>query len=518
MHPEHMFEKIDLSKQIDKKEYKALMKDIEIRLGQLQREAKDKEVPVIVVFEGWDASGKGRIINELILPMNPRYFSVITMQEENEDEMRRPFLWRFWIKTPEKGDMAVFDRSWYRRIMDDAAEGNVKGKALETSYGEINSFERVLYEDGFIILKFFLHISKEEQKKRQERMEKNPATAWRIREADKRQNKKYDVYMQAMQRAIEETDTERAPWTIVECEDYRFGIIKTLMSFIEGMEAGLARIDRQRELVANAQMIRKMRSQSPDENPENGSILRVSGLKSSVIDKVDLSLSMDKQEYEKRIDKLQCKMRLLGNELYRAKIPVVIAYEGWDAAGKGGNIKRLAASLDPRGYDVVPISSPDDTEKNHHYLWRFWREMPKTGHIAIFDRSWYGRVLVERVEGYCSEAEWKRAYREINDMEEHIVNFGTVFLKYWIHIDRDEQLKRFKERESDPNKTWKISDEDWRNRYNWDSYKDAVDEMLFRTSTTFAPWTIVESNCKRYARVKVLEHTIEEIEKALKNV
>ena len=196
-------------------------------------------------------------------------------------------------------------------------------------------------------------------------------------------------------------------------------------------------------------------------------------------------------------------------------MPVVIAYEGWDAAGKGGNISRLTQNLDPRGYEVVPVAAPNDVEKAHHYLWRFWARMPKAGHITIFDRTWYGRVLVERVEGFCTEAQWRRAYREINGMEQQLAHFGTVLLKFWLHIDADEQLRRFRERQEMAHKQWKITDEDWRNREKMGQYRDAVEEMLHRTTTPYAPWTIVESNCKRYARVKVLETVCEAIRKRL---
>ena len=224
---------------------------------------------------------------------------------------------------------------------------------------------------------------------------------------------------------------------------------------------------------------------------------------------------MTPEEYATRLKKAQAMLPELEHEIYLRRVPVVIAYEGWDAAGKGGNIRRLTQNLDPRGYEVVPVAAPNDVEKAHHYLWRFWAQMPKAGHIAIFDRSWYGRVLVERVEGFCTEAEWRRAYREINGMEQHLVNFGAVLLKFWLHIDPDEQLRRFREREGMAHKQWKITEEDWRNREKMDQYREAVEEMLHRTTTPYAPWTIVESNCKRYARVKVLETVCEVIRKRL---
>ena len=224
---------------------------------------------------------------------------------------------------------------------------------------------------------------------------------------------------------------------------------------------------------------------------------------------------MDRETYKKRLKELQDKLMILHSELYRTRIPVILAFEGWDAAGKGGAIKRLTGALDPRGYEVHPTASPNDIEKAHHYLWRFWRDIPKGGHIAIFDRTWYGRVMVERIEGFCTEQEWKRAYKEINDMEATLANYGAIVLKFWLHIDKDEQERRFNDRMQDPEKRWKITDEDWRNRAKWDAYEQAVDDMLIKTSTTYAPWIIVEANSKYYARIKVLESVVQALEERM---
>lgn len=230
---------------------------------------------------------------------------------------------------------------------------------------------------------------------------------------------------------------------------------------------------------------------------------------------IDLTQKLDKDEYERRVDTYQTQMRLLGYHLYHQKRPVVIVFEGWDAAGKGGAINRLTERMDPRGYVVHPISAPrgDDAEK--HYLWRFWRRLPERGTMAIFDRSWYGRVLVERVEGFCTEAEWRRAYQEIRDFEEQLVGFGTIVLKFWMHVSQDEQLRRFQDRENRPHKAWKLTDEDWRNREKWDLYEAAVEEMLIRTTTAQAPWTVVAANDKYFERVQVLQTVVERLAREL---
>lgn len=231
------------------------------------------------------------------------------------------------------------------------------------------------------------------------------------------------------------------------------------------------------------------------------------------LSEISLDKSMEEQRYKKELTRLQHELGELHNRLYRKKVPVVIVYEGQDAAGKGGNIKRITQALDPRGFEVHPIASPEPHEKARHYLWRFWTRLPKTGHIAIFDRSWYGRVMVERLEGFCSENDWKRAYNEINEFEKELQSWGAVIIKFWVQIDKDTQLERFNDRQNTPGKRWKITDEDWRNREKWDQYEDAVNEMLLRTSTDYAPWIVVEGNCKYYARIKVLETVVNALEK-----
>jgi len=494
-----MLEKIDISKKLSKDEYKALISDLELKLGTLQREAKEQRIPVIILFEGWDAAGKGTLINRLILAMDPRGFNVFNTLSPTEEEKFRPFLWRFWIKIPARGRIAILDKSWYGRVLYERIDKLIKKKAWQNAYNEINFFERQLSDDGYIILKFFLHITKKEQKKRFEKLLSNPSTRWRVTDEDWQHHKQYKKYFQAYEDMMAKTDTEFAPWTIIEAHDRRFATIKIFNSVINIIES---RIQEKRMQKSRKKKLREVNTKIPK-------------LTSSILDKADLSLSLNKKDYVKELKKYQQRIRDLEHEVYLKRLPVIIVYGGWDASGKGGNIKRLVQGLDPRGYEVIPISAPNDAELDHHYLWRFWSKLPKAGHIAIFDRSWYGRVLVERIEGFCTEEEWKRAYREINEMEEQLVNFESVLFKFWIHIDPDEQLKRFKARESNPHKKWKISDEDWRNRKKWDQYKIAIDEMLLRTSTVYAPWTIVEGNCKWYARIKVLKTVVETLEKYL---
>ena len=496
-----MLENIDLSRKVDKAEYKRAKDAAELELGALQRRAKDLGVPVVIVFEGWDAAGKGTLINELILPLDPRGFRVYSTLPPNEEEALRPFLWRPWIRTPPKGRLAVFDRSWYRRVLNDRVDRKVRRGQLQQAFEDIRSFERQVAENGAVIVKFLLHISKGMQKKRFAKIRKNPATAWRVTKDDLKRHKQYEKYLAAFEEMLAETDTDAAPWTVIEAHESRFATLKIFSTVIAAMKQGLDEAEKRQK--------RKPRKRSSGTSlPDD--------LRSSILDPVDLSLSLGRAEYKRRLKKGQSRLRELEHEIYVRRIPVIIVYEGWDAAGKGGNIRRLTADLDPRGYEVVPIGAPNDLEKSHHYLWRFWTQIPKAGHMTIFDRSWYGRVMVERVEGFCTEGEWKRAYREINEMEQHLTNFGAIVRKFWLQIDADEQLRRFEHRQETDYKQWKMTDEDWRNRKKWNRYKVAVEEMLFRTSTPSAPWTIVESNCKWHARVKVLETVCEAIEKRLK--
>ncbi len=495
-----MLEKVDLSKKTSKEEYKKSIEVLKLKIGALQREAKDLKIPISIVFEGWDGAGKGTLINRLILPLDPRGFNVyLTHTVQTEEELMRPFLWRYWNKTPARGRISIFDRSWYRRVLDEKIDKKLNQDKLKEAYFEINNFERQLSDDGNIIIKFFIHINKKEQGKRLADMENDKAMSWRITKKDWKHHKQYKKYLGAYQAMIEHTDTDYAPWTVVEGHNRRFAEIKIFNTVIETL-------DRQIEKVKKSQQEKKLGATGSN---------RIKTFNTSALDKVDLSKSLTREEYQKKVGPLQEKIREIEYKMYKKRIPMVMVFEGWDGAGKGGNIKRLTQELDPRGYEVHPVAAPNDIERAHHYLWRFWRDIPKAGHISIFDRSWYGRVMVERIEGFCKEHEWKRAFKEINEFEEQLVNFGTVLIKFWIHIDREEQLRRFKERQTLTHKQWKITDEDWRNRKKWGDYKVAVDELLFRTSTSYAPWTIVEANSKYYARIKTLQTVINTMEERL---
>jgi len=498
----NMLEKLDLTKTLDKTEYKEKMAVLEAKLGKLQRRCKELGIPVMIAFEGYGAAGKGVQIGKLIQALDPRGFEVHAVKTATEEEKFYPFLWRFWTKMPADGRIAIYDSSWYRKVLMDRFDGRTKEKEVAGAYRSIRSFEEQLTDGGMALVKIFLAIDKKEQKKRFKKLLKSKETAWRVSKNDLKRNEEFDKYQAINEEMLAGTDTDYAPWNIVEATDRRFATVKIYLAVIRALEQKV----KEKEQTAQ-------RAAEEESSHETGGEDRHLG--ESILAKADLSLSYTKEEYKEKLEKLQKKMERLHGELYRRRIPMVLGFEGWDAGGKGGAIKRLTEHMDPRGYVVHPTASPNDIERAHHYLWRFWNDMPKAGHVTIFDRTWYGRVMVERIEGFCTKQEWQRAYKEINDMERDLTDAGAIVLKFWLQIDKDEQERRFKARQENPEKQWKITDEDWRNREKWDQYEEAVNEMLIRTSTRNAPWIVVEGNCKYFARVKVLETVVEAIEKRL---
>jgi polyphosphate:AMP phosphotransferase len=478
-------------KKVKKENYKGEMEFLVIKLGELQRRAKEEEVPVLIILEGLDASGKGALMNELLVALDPRGYKVYSNNADTEEELLRPFFWKFWRNFPGKGEIAIFDRSWYHSVVKNL--DNMNKKKYRRRCREIIDTETLIKNGGMVVIKFFLFVSKEEQKKRFKKLEKNSSTSWRVTKEDWESNKNYDEILKGYEELLENTDNKTDSWNIICSEDLDSAKIQVFQRTIEVLEKSLDGMS-----IGALDVI-------PMEK------------KKFFLDKVELNKLVGEDEYDKKLKSYKKKLMELEHEIYLKRIPVVLAYEGWDAAGKGGNIKRVVDRLDPRGYDVIPVAAPNDIEKKHHYLWRFWNEFPKGGHITIFDRTWYGRVLVERVEGFSNEEQWHRAYHEINTMESQWVEDGAVVLKFWIHISSDEQLRRFEEREEIPYKNWKITDEDWRNRGKRDLYEEAIEDMVTMTSKNNAKWHIIPGNSKFYARLKVMKIMIRELKKAIKN-
>ena len=476
-------------------ELKQRLKAAEEKLSQQQMKLKEKRLPVLVLIEGWGAAGKGSAIGQIIKNIDPRFFKVFSMPSTpTEEERRRPFLYRFFEKIPEAGKFTFLDSGWMDQIMKERLDGKLDDKAYAQRVDSVKRFERGLTDNGYLVLKFFFHISKKEQESRIDALLSEKDTAWRVSEGDLWQNRHYDKCLEAFDRYLDDTNTPSAPWYIVNSKSKKFAELQVMETLCMGIETALHNESLAVPLLQNAFPLIKM--------PK----LRDVPLEGK---------TLDEEKYKKELKELQAKLGQLHNRLYRKRVPVIIAYEGWDAAGTGGNIKRLTGALDPRGFEVHPIASPEPHEKARHYLWRFWTRLPKDGHIAIFDRTWYGRVMVERLEGFCSENDWQRAYYEMNEFEQELHNWGAVILKFWVQIDKDTQLARFTERQNTPSKQWKITDEDWRNREKWDLYEQAVDEMLQKTSTTYAPWHILESVDKKYARIKALHIVIDALDQAL---
>ena len=477
----------------ENEELKTKLSEERDKLFANQMKIKEAKLPVMVIFEGWGAAGKGLILGKIIRNIDPRFFQVARMDKPTADTSRHPFLYRYLVEIPEAGKFRFFDTCWMEEVTNGLFGGELSKGAYESRIDSINTTERQLSDNGYLIMKFFFHIPKKEQKKRLNTLLEDKNTSWRVNKDDLWENKNYDRCLEVYDNYLKDTNRSFAPWYIIDAKDAKFAELQVLEFLNQGIDTALKNQALAVPIRQNIYPMKKM------------PLLK------------DISLAdktIDEKTYDEELKKLQKKLLELHYELYRKKIPVVIAYEGWDAAGKGGNIKRIVSALDPRGYVVHPIASPEPHEKARFYLWRFWNRLPKTGHIAIFDRTWYGRVMVERLEGFCSENDWQRAYNEINEFEKELTNWGAVVLKFWVQIDSETQLARFTERQNTPEKQWKITEEDWRNREKWDQYETAVNEMIQKTSTAFAPWHILESVDKKYARIKALRIAVEELEKA----
>lgn len=467
-------------------------------LAARQMMIRDKKLPVLVIMDGWGAAGKGSVLGKVIKNLDPRFFKCETLTAPTEEEKRKPFLYRYFVRIPKEGAIAFFDGSWMGEVTSMYLHDKISEKKYKSHLTSIKRFERQLNDNGYLVVKFFFHIDEKTQRKRLKELESDTYTKWRVTDKDRWQNKHYDKCMNVYDEYIEATNQFVAPWYFIDSSNKKWSELQMTEILIASIDTAIANASTEQKapLLQNTFPMKEVPKLS----------------------EVDLSKTISEEDYKKELDKLQDKLSELHNELYHKKIPVIIAYEGWDAAGKGGNIKRVAGALDPRGYEVHPIASPEPAEKARHYLWRFWNRLPKDGHIAIFDRTWYGRVMVERIEGFCTENDWQRAYNEINEFEKELDDWNAVIIKFWVHIDKDTQLARFTDRQNTPEKQWKITDEDWRNREKWDQYEEAIDEMMAKTSTKFAPWHILESNDKKYARIKALKIIIKAIEDKLEKV
>jgi len=493
-----MFESAEIGHRVGKKTYDEEVPELRQALLEAQYELLERrDLSILVVVAGVDGAGKGDTINQLQAWLDPRHVRVHGLGPPNDAERARPAFWRFWNRIPPKGKIGVFMGSWYTEPILDRVFKRTKNTHLDTSMEHIRHFEKMLTDERVVLLKLWFHLSKKEQKERLRRLEKNPKTRWRVSDRDWEHFELYDRFRKVSARALRESSTDNAPWLVVSGADRRYRELAVGRALLEAMQRGLSRT---------------FHSTPPPVVPHTPPA--VDG--KTMLDTLDLSRSLGKKDYRARLEELQGRLNLLTREPeFRENHALVAVFEGMDAAGKGGAIRRVTAALDARVAHVVPIAAPTDEELARPYLWRFWRHVPGRGRVVIFDRSWYGRVLVERVEGFASPGDWVRAYSEINEFEEQLVDHGIVVVKLWLQIDRDEQLQRFQLREETGFKRFKITEEDWRNRDKWSEYRAAVNDMIERTSTELAPWTLVEANDKRHARIKVLSSLCDAVERAL---
>lgn len=505
-----MFRTAELGQKVSKAEYREREPLLRQELLEVQQQLREAgSFPVIIVFAGVDGAGKGDTVNILNEWMDPRWLLTTAYDDPSDEERERPEYWRFWRHLPPKGRIGMFLSAWYSQpILDRAYE-----KADESTFNEqldrILSFEKALADDGALILKFWMHLGHAAQEKRLKKLEKDPLTSWRVTPRDWDHWQIYDRFESAAERTIMRTSTGTASWTIVEGMDpcYRSLTVGSIVR--DEIRKHLQRMEQQQQQVDTPLPVDMATEADAAGNPLPP--LPVA----TVLSRLDMSLHLTKADYKKQLQQWQAKLNQLHRKALKKKKSAILVFEGADAAGKGGAIRRITAALDARHYQVIPIAAPTDEERAQHYLWRFWRHLSRAGRISIFDRSWYGRVLVERIEGFATEPEWRRAYAEINDYEEQLTEHGIVLLKYWIHISKEEQLERFRLREQTPHKQWKLTDEDWRNREKWDDYELAVNDIVEHTSTHSSPWVLVEGNDKRFSRIKVIQTFCERLEAAL---
>lgn len=491
LRPKLQFEQIKFGPHVTEGEFNEAASSLRVDLIETQQALRKSDFPVLIIFAGVDGAGKSELTHLLNEWMDPRWIVTRAYGPRATWQKARPEFWRYWIDLPPKGQVGIYLSAWYSDPLQDRAYRRLSRKKFAHSLDRIAGFEQILAEDGALILKFWMHLDKDAQKTRLETLEDSPEQSWRVTKRDWKNWEHYDKFMEAAEQIIDRTDTDAAPWRII---DGRASLTRSLTVLTQVREA-IAHHSKQKS------------APSPITNiPERPT---------ATLSSLDLSLTIGRENYETKLPRLRARL----NKLYRAAkkkdVAAMLVFEGWDAAGKGGAIRRLVTGLDARDYRIHPFAAPSDSERAQHYLWRFWRQVPRDGKFAIFDRSWYGRVLVERVEAFARDDEWGRAYGEINDFESQLTEHGILLLKFWLHIDKDEQIKRFERRAEIPYKRWKLTDDDWRNHNNREAYIKAVDEMIARTHSSNAPWTLVEANDKKLARLKVIETFCDRLEAAI---
>ncbi len=481
------------SENISKDDYDAQVRPLRVELLNAQFDLRQADFSLLIVLTGIDRVAVEQTYELLHEWLDARYIDSDACLDPTDEERERPFVWRYNRMLPQHGRVGLFLDAWIKDLVGRRLLGQIDDEKFARRLGEVQVFAGSLADDGNVILRFFLDLSKSDLKKRIKKAKKKPEKQWRVTEPERQLVDDYDDARPLVDELLEKTGTADAPWIKLEGLDRRERNLTIGRAIRDAILAGIER--------------RKVKVSAP--------AIRLPRPAKSVLQSVDLSKQLSRDEYRERLDELQPRLRKLALTARKKGRSSILAFEGWDAAGKGGAIRRLTGAMDARDYKVVPVAAPTEEELRHQYLWRFWRPYPRAGRMLIFDRSWYGRVLVERVERLASDAEWTRAYEEIRNFEEMLRENGNPVCKFWLHIDSDEQMRRFQSREKTGYKKYKITEEDYRNREKWDDYVAAVDEMVERTNTIAAPWHIVPANDKRWARIQVLETVCDTLEAAL---
>jgi len=490
-----MFESMTLGQSYSSKEYKKIEGELHMKLFDLQRACEEHKIPVLLTLAGVDGSGRGQVVNMLSTWLDAKKMRNHTFWNPSEEERNRPEPWRYWMNLPKSGEIGVFLGGWYSEPIRKASTGELTENELNNILNKRVELERTLADSGCVIVKLWLHLSEKEHAIRRDERKKSKGS-YHFTPYDEKSDADYPALIDVVSKAIPMSDREFAPWCIIDAYNKNFRDASVVRALIDNLEHAI-----------NKKIMAQKSAKHVATESVDGCI--------SILDRVDLSKQISKADYKKQLEVLQNEIFKLTFKAYHKGISTTLIFEGWDAGGKGGTIRRLSSAIDARITRIIPISSPTDEELAHHYLWRFWRHVPQTGYVTIYDRSWYGRVLVERVEGFAQPETWKRAYSEINDFEEQLVDNKHILLKFWLHVSSEEQLARFKNREDTPWKTYKITEDDWRNREKTPLYKIAADEMFMRTNTAHAPWCIVSAESKLYARIEVLRIYRDALQKAL---
>ncbi|MDX2142124.1 MAG: polyphosphate:AMP phosphotransferase [Rhodospirillaceae bacterium] len=516
-----MFETAEVGAALTEAAFREVRDRLRLELIELQQKARTADFPTLVILSGIRGAGVIDTVNLLNTWMDPRWIATTAFDDPSDEERERPLFWRYWRSLPAAGTVGLVLGGWYQDPIAAYCDGAIPRSAFDEQLLRIKSFERSLADEGALILKFWLHLSKGEQKRRLGRQEKDPLVGLRASDNSWLTPTSYDSYVKAAGYALRQTMDSGAPWFIVEGGDDHFRRATVLSTLAEALRKHLKtrkqRLkERAKELKRAAKESRDLAKRRKEAKRRGGKAGRpVKAPVRKVLDTLNMNVKLDIKSYAKAFHHEQVRLHALQHRAREIGLSTIVALEGWDAAGKGGAIRRLTFALNARDYRIVPIAAPTDEERAHHYLWRFWRHIGRAGRMTIFDRSWYGRVLVERVENLATQEAWMRAYAEINDFEQQLAEHGAVVVKLWLHLTPEEQLKRFKDRSKIAHKRWKLTDEDWRNRDKWDLYEEAVNDMVSRTSTAAAPWHLIAANDKRYTRVKVLQTVADAMETAL---